>query len=301
MDIGHLLQLERHSRHNVHDERGRAGDELHRAGLADVAEGARTDGGSGENREMVRPGPRRGKRADGYRGRVLQVAGRGRFQGRHDRVVLVHFPGPHRVEADVDHDVVLVLAAVGRRVRAALLFGQRAPRLQHPVGQRHHIRVLRRGPCGRRHCVQSALPAQTQDAHGRVRRGRRRVAGHSHSLHESVRRRRKPAAGLRPDRRVRHVRVLQPVGHPPVAVDTVRRSVPDGCQRYVTNTAIETRPHRIASFGPRVRQNKRRRRPADDFSEKPIKLSIFPIRLSGILKMKVYYLFFHAFYYYQRN
>lgn len=246
MDIGHLLQLERHSRHNVHDERGRAGDELHRAGLADVAEGARTDGGSGENREMVRHGPRRGKRADGYRGRrVLQVAGRFRGRRRHDRVLLVHFRGPHRVEADVDHDVVLVPAAVGRRVRAALLFGQRAPRLRHPVGQRHHIRVLRRGPCGRRHCVQPALPAQTQDAHGRVRRGRRRVAGRCHSLHESVRRRRKPAAGLRPDRRVRHVRVLQPVGHPPVAVDTVRRSVPDGCQRYVTITPRSKRDNRI--------------------------------------------------------
>lgn len=228
MDTRDVLPLAHHSGDTVRAERRRLRDGADGAGIPHVAPraGPRRRGGQGGRVVRLRA-PRR--RARGRGRRLRQAAGRG---GDDRGGVLVAVHAPHRVEAHADHVRVPVPAAVERRVRAALLLGGRVPRLPRPGGRRHRVRVPGARPRGGRRRVRPPVPAPAQDAHGRVRHVHRRVAVRHRGLREGVRGRGQPAVRRRPGPGVHTVHVLQPAGDPAAALDTVRRGVPDGRQRY---------------------------------------------------------------------
>lgn len=190
---------------------------------------------------MVRP---RARRARG-RGRRRRAA---EDYGNDGDGILVAVYAPHRVEADADHVRVPIPTAVERRVCAALLLGERIPRLPRPGGRRHRVRVPGPGPRDGRHRVRVSLPAQAQNAHGHIRREHGRVSGRHRGIREDVRRRGEPAVRPRPGPGVHPVHVLQPAGNPAAALDTVRRGVSNGRQRYDILCSCYMRPllnHRL--------------------------------------------------------
>jgi len=173
-----------------------------------------------------------GHRAGGQRRRSPVRRGRTRGHGQTDHGrVLDAVRRPVRLEAGADHHAVLRLPAGQRVLRAAVLLGGRAARLPRPDGRHHRHRVSVAVPRHRQRGLLYAAPRPPEDAGRRVRRRHGRVAGHRHRLHAHVQGRGHAPVRRSAHRSVRRVRVLRLVGHAPVAVDHLRRGVPDGRQR----------------------------------------------------------------------
>lgn len=143
--------------------------------------------------------------------------------------------GTHRVETNVDRRGIFHMSARLRFLRVTVLLGGRAPRLPGTMGRHHGHRVPVRVPGDRKPGVLFVAPRQTENAHRRVQRRHGHVARRHHSIHENVQRRRKPTVRDVVGRLVHRLRVFRPAGDAPIAVDSLRRTVPDGRQRYVVS------------------------------------------------------------------
>lgn len=240
--------------------RGRVRGAVLRAGHADVAAVPRPGRGGPPGRALVRvriaAGRRRGGRGHAAAAAVpvrrhshaepdrldaaeRHAAGRAEREGGRPRVGRVH--RAHRVEARVGRTRVLLLPAGVRFLRAALLLGGRAARLPRAHQRHDGRRVPERRPPGR-HRSQPGLPGSPQ-AHADVRlgHGHVRVAVGRRRLPVRVPRRGRPARRPPSARPVPAVRVLRHVRRAPVAVERVRRDVPDGRQGHHERRALLVR------------------------------------------------------------
>lgn len=241
--------------------RGRVRGAVLRAGHADVAAVPRPGRGGSPGRALVRVRTAAGRRRGGRRHAAAaavpfrrhshaepdrldvaehHAAGRAERE-RDERLPVGRVHRAHRVEARVSRARVLLLPAGVRFLRAALLLGGRAARLPRAHQWHDGRRVPERRPPGR-HRRQPGLPGGPQArADVRLGHGDVRVAVGRRRLPVRVPRRARPACRPPSARPVPAVRVLRHVRRAPVAVERVRRDVPDGRQGHHERRALLVR------------------------------------------------------------
>lgn len=142
----------------------------------------------------------------------------------------VHYA--HRVEARTYRIRVLLLSTSVRFLHATILFGGRVARLSRTHRRHDGFRIPERCPTGR-HRGQPDVPVRAQAHADRVlRAGNVRLTVYHHRLHVRIPRHRRPASREFAPRRVPAIRVLRHVRRTAVAMERVRRDVPDGRQGH---------------------------------------------------------------------